>query len=204
VPGSDRGWDGGGRRLVVEALADVRAPLVVEVGCFLGLSARTWLKARPDLTLVCIDPWPEVDVRDWGVHDWPELFGAPLYETFLSGCWDYRDRLVPVRGTSPGALAEVAACGVRPHLVYIDGDHSYEAVRADLDACRRLFPRALLAGDDWLWSASHFPPRSVREAVQDHAADHGHEITAEGNTWVLSRPPAGAWERLARWWRRAA
>src|SRR5438105_1397650 len=78
-----RGWDGGGRDLIPAALAGVARPLILEVGSFLGLSARTWLDALPDATIVCVDPWPDgVDVRDWGLTEWPELFGRPLYETF--------------------------------------------------------------------------------------------------------------------------
>jgi hypothetical protein len=154
------------------------------------------------VTVVCVDPWPDVDVRDWGIHDWPELFGQRLAEVFLANCWDFRDRVVPVRGHSPAALAEVAACGLRPDVVYIDGDHGYEAVWADLAACARLFPRAVLSGDDWLWDATRFPPRSVREAVQDFAAAQGRSLHAEGNTWLLG-PRPGLWRRLLRRCRRA-
>jgi len=203
-----RGWDGGGRHLIPAALGDVVRPVILEVGSFLGLSARTWLDALPDAAVVCVDPWPAgADVTTWGITDWPELVGRPFYETFLSNCWDHRDRVIPVRGHSPEALREIAACGVRPDLVYLDGDHAYEAVLAELLLCAKLFPDAVLSGDDWLWTAERFPPRSVREAVQDYARPRGLTVTDRGNTWVLSRPAAapaaGLWRRLTGWLRRA-
>jgi hypothetical protein len=192
VEPSRRGWDGGGRHLVTEAIAAHGVRLVLEVGSFLGLSARTWLDSCPDLTVICLDPWPDLDVRQWGLHDWPELFDRKLYDVFLSSCWPYRERIIPYRGTSPAALRDLRARGVVPDLVYLDGDHSYQAVTTELTTCRRLFPEALLCGDDWTWTAEHFPPHSVREAVQDFAAGHGLEVVADGNTWRLDRRPGAA------------
>ena len=198
VAPSDRGWDCGGRELVTAALAARSARIVLEIGSFVGLSARTWLRAAPAATVICVDPWPDVDVRDWGIRDWPELAGQSLYDVFLSGCWPYRDRVIPVRGGSPGALEEIHAVGVRPDLVYIDGDHSHDAVWRDLWFCSRLFPNAVLCGDDWTWTGKHFPPKSVREAVLEFAASEGGRVEASGNTWVLHRSPPPL-RRVGRW-----
>jgi hypothetical protein len=184
---SERGWDGGGRDLVTRRLTERSVKVILEVGTFLGLSTRTWLKAAPQATVICVDPWYEYLHNDAGIRDWPELLGKNLYHLFLSSCWDYRDRIIPLRGTSPSALQVVADLGVRPDFVYIDGEHDYESAKTDIETCHRLFPQAVLTGDDWTWDEHTHPPRAVREAVEDFAAEKGWRVEARDNTWALDR-----------------
>jgi Methyltransferase domain len=91
----------------------------------------------------------------------PEL--APvlpqLYDAFLRGCWDYRDRIIPLRAKSVEGLQRVAQVRLVPDLIYIDADHQFESVCADLTAALDLFPSATVVGDDWNWE-------SVRKAVE--------------------------------------
>jgi hypothetical protein len=99
-----------------------------------------------------------------------------LYETFLANCWDYRQRIVPVRLDSLEGLAEVAQHGILPDVVYLDGDHTYEAVYADVQLIRRLFPAATLVGDDWDWEG-------VRAAVEQVARESGGRVGVHGTAW---------------------
>jgi predicted O-methyltransferase YrrM len=53
--------------------------------------------------------------------------------------------------------------------VYIDGDHTYEAVKADLEAyCRALKPGGLLTGDDY--GEAGWWDNGVTRAVDEFAA----------------------------------
>ncbi|MBS4009673.1 MAG: methyltransferase domain-containing protein, partial [Roseovarius sp.] len=47
----------GGRDIVLREIVAKDVRLMVEVGCFLGGSALQWLKAKPDLTVIGVDPW---------------------------------------------------------------------------------------------------------------------------------------------------
>jgi hypothetical protein len=187
LPPSTRGWDGGGRDIVTRRMVERRVGVVLEIGSFLGLSTRTWLSAVPDATIICIDPWYDHYDDDSGFRHWPDVVGKNIYHLFLSSCWEFRDRIIPVRGTSPTTLQVVADLGVQPDLVYIDGDHAYESAWCDIETSHRLFPRAILTGDDWTWDKHTHPPRAVREAVEDFAAARNWRVEASGNTWALDR-----------------
>lgn len=187
VAPSARGWDGGGRDIVTRRLVERSAKVVLEVGAFLGLSTRTWLSAVPGATVICIDPWYDHYDDDSGFRHWPDVVGKNIYHLFLSSCWEFRDRIIPVRGLSPISLEVVAEFGARPDLIYIDGAHEYGPVTTDLEAAHRLFPNAILTGDDWLWDGDPNKPRAVRAAVEDFAAARGWRVEASGNTWALDR-----------------
>jgi hypothetical protein len=187
VPPSRRGWDGGGRDLVTRRLVANNVKVVLEVGSFLGLSTRLWLDAVPDAVAVCIDPWFDRYDDDSGFRHWPDVVGKNIYHLFLSSNWEYRDRIVPVRGLSPAMLDVVADLGVKPDLIFIDGLHDYDSVTTDIETCHRLWPDAILTGDDWTHDKHTFPPRAVREAVEDFAARKGWRVDARDNTWALDR-----------------
>jgi hypothetical protein len=110
---------------------------------------------------------------------------VPGRPTFLANMWDYRTRLFPLRMTSLEGLAAIERLGAQPDLIYVDADHSADAVTHDLAACTRLFPGALLVGDDWQWP-------SVQEAVRCHASTHGLVVHAHAheNWWWLEATPA--------------
>ena len=183
----DRGWDGGGREIVTRRLAERSTKIILEVGSVLGLSTRAWLRAAPDATIVCVDPWFDFYEDDSSIREWSDVMGKNIYHLFLSSCWEFRDRLVPVRGFSPGALHTVADFGVRPDLIYIDGNHDYESVLTDLESAHRLFPDAILTGDDWIWNGDSHAPFAVQKAVGEFAAARGWRVEARENTWAMDR-----------------
>ena len=67
-----------------------------------------------------------------------------------------------------------------------DADHSEPAVLAELREVRRLFPAAVVCGDDWQWLG-------VRRAVMAFAAEAGVEVAShpKENWWLLeTRAPS--------------
>lgn len=169
---------------------------MVEVGAFLGGSAKTWLAAHPGLSLICIDPWQ----GDWwtdyarknGREDLAKIFSEPdgPFQAFVSMVWDYRDRIIPVRGYSPAALEEIHAYGIQPDLLFLDSDKSGE----DLEVWQKLFPRAQITGDDWNWgSDGSFP---IQDAVTEFSDRHGYAIESRQSTWVLHPMPLSVRERV--------
>jgi hypothetical protein len=150
--------------------------LIVELGSWLGRSTRFLANLAPGATVIAIDHW---DGSPEHRKD-PELSPLlpKLYETFLSECWDYRDQIVPVRVPSVEGLHRVAQAGIEPEVIYIDSDHSFDAVREDLTAALDLFPRATIVGDDWDWEG-------VRTAVETVAKDRSLRFETLSPAWRI-------------------
>lgn len=192
--------------------------LVVEIGAFVGGSVRQWLSVSPDVVVVAIDPWPQIE----GPHAFYD--GHPvgrvharqlrepegLFHAFLATLWEDRERVIPVRGTGDRMLPALHALGVRPDLIFIDADKQ----AAEIALCDELFPEALVSGDDWLWcDGKRFPSQ---QPVRDSARRRGRVLKVVSNTWLIDdRPwslaerclwlaglPTAARRRLTAWRRR--
>lgn len=73
--------------------------------------------------------------------------------------------------------------------VYIDGDHTYAAVRADLDAFYPLVRAGgAVAGDDY--GMVGWWEDGVRRAVDEFAAAEGCELKVMGNQFLITKPGA--------------
>jgi hypothetical protein len=186
------GWplDGGGRQLVTKLIQKKNLSLQVEIGTFLGDSAKKWLDSHPALILICVDPWEGSDywvdyARKHNREDLANIFKEPdgIYHAFLSLMWNYRERIIPVKGYSPEKLYELHDLGVFPEIFYLDGTKTGD----ELDVCESLFPNAIITGDDWTWSNGEGYP--IRETVKGFANKNGYLYQAFRATWLLKRPP---------------
>ena len=72
--------------------------------------------------------------------------------------------------------------------VYIDGNHSKDFVRQDLELTwRALRPGGYVTGDDYFWKNLDESP-GVREAVDDFAAEHALRVEPIGGQFLLRKP----------------
>lgn len=173
----DHGWLKPSTREFLKAAITSETQLAVELGSWLGLSTRFIADCAPQATVIAIDHWrgsPEHQDN----QQWAAMLGG-LFETFLANCWEYRQRLIPLRVTTLDGLCIVARRGLKPDLIYLDADHGFEAVTADFEYVLDAFPRAAIVGDDWQW-------QSVREAVLAVAKRRGLLIEACDNAWRLA------------------
>jgi hypothetical protein len=193
--------DYGGRDLITNLIARRKLRMVLELGVFLGGSARQWLMASPDVLVVAVDPWPEITSATHqfyfnhpiGRRHWDQLT-APHggYRTFLSSLWNLRQRIVPVRAGSMTVLPELHALGLRPDLVYLDTDKTGQ----EISLCEALFPEALISGDDWYWQdGRQFP---IRVPVTESCRRRGYHQKQVDNTWLIDSHPWTWQERLIR------
>src|SRR5262249_45939740 len=139
APGQEQGWLGEGSELMLGRSLSAKTRLGGELGSWLGLSPRYIAEHAPRATVVSVDTWegsPEHKTQERFAKLLPKLF-----ETFQARCWDYRDRVVPLRATTLDGLRRVHESGAEPDFVYVDAEHSYEAVAAELNLTRELFPR---------------------------------------------------------------
>jgi hypothetical protein len=173
------GWFGAGTDTILARILPERARVVVELGAWLGMSTRHIAKCAPDATVISVDHWEGSPEHQSGPQFQRML--PTLYESFLSECWDYRDRIIPLRSSTIDGLRTIARYGIEPDLIFIDAEHSYEAVTNELELANELFPQARLVGDDFDW-------RGVQEAVQNFARRNGFNVDRDGaRGWALSR-----------------
>lgn len=180
VPTDDHGWFINGSTL--GKFVSPQNKVVVELGSWLGSSTRFILQHAINAKVIAIDHWSN-DIKDYGNGGSTDASSDPgiekigtLWETFLVNCWDYKDRLYPVRAYTQDGLKKLKDYDIVADVVYIDASHSYEDVLADITLSRELWPNAQIVGDDYAWE-------SVRRAVHEYADENGFKVVAEENCW---------------------
>lgn len=148
---------------------------IIEIGCWLGKSTIDLARALPENgKIYAIDHWKGSNEQT-GWH--PSL--PFLYEQFLSNIIraGLTDKVILLRMDS---LEAAGILMVQPDLIYLDSDHSAEAVYSDLCAWYPFVKgKGILCGDDWyVWP-------SVREAVQRFARENHLTIDTYANFWRL-------------------
>lgn len=171
-----RNWLFPSTREVLEKTVPPDARVIVELGSFTGRSTRFLADHAATAIVIAVDHWRGSSDM---ANDAEVVALLPrLYETFLAECWLYRDRVVPVRRPSIEGLREIAEAGLRPDVIFIDADHTYDAVRADLSCALDLFPQARIVGDDWNWDG-------VCQAVQEVCRERDLQYEAHGIGWRI-------------------
>lgn len=163
-----------------------RDGIVLEIGAWTGKTSLHILE-RPALRLVAVDIWTDrPTVLDTYWPSWraektmvPGDTPKSLYQTNL---WDHRGRVVCVQGDSVAGMLAVAACGVRPDLVYIDADHGRAAVSRDVTVAVECFPDALMSGHDYQNNDGSLDG-PVAHAVNQYAQEHGLTVQHIGKVW---------------------
>jgi len=116
---------------------------IVEIGSLYGASARAMLD-NSAAHLWCIDSWRGSDTKPKrGFVSTEEHF-----QTFLENISDVRERVTVLKMYSRGAVGLLPAQSF--DLVFIDADHSYDAVRFDIQHFAPLVkPGGILCGHDY-------------------------------------------------------
>jgi hypothetical protein len=159
-----------------------------EIGVFMGWMSK-FLLHRPDIHLTMVDPW-EADGSSYadGTGDFHAELSAEQQSRCMESALDATefaaDRRTVLRKRSVDAAREVADGSL--DFVFIDGDHSYEGVRADIAAWRgKVKPGGLLGGHDY--ASPKFP--GVADAVDEFAILEGLKLDlAEDRTWFVRVP----------------
>jgi GT2 family glycosyltransferase/SAM-dependent methyltransferase/Flp pilus assembly protein TadD len=154
------------RHVVMQELVRLQAsrrpgcPLrILEVGSWAGGSAITWAEALKRYAgggeVLCVDPWkpyfkmadrPDVPVYRRMAE---ALERDTIYDLFLHNvkAAGHADIVTPLRGQSTERLPTLPRGEF--DIVFVDGDHSYRAVVADLKAAKELVREGgILCGDD--------------------------------------------------------
>lgn len=117
---------------------------VVEIGSYVGQS--TTMFADEVKQVISVDPFMnDYDDNDGACHaaDIPTV----VYQKFLDNTSSYKN-IAHIRKTSDDAINDLL--GQQVDLIYIDGIHTYEQVKKDIENYRKILkPGGLMCGHDY-------------------------------------------------------
>ena len=188
-----QGWDSK-HTIFDEIISHVKPELIVEVGTWKGASAihMAQICKRHGLQteIVCIDTW----LGNW--QHWSRLAGVGsrddlkiinghphLYYQFMSNVIHsgFTQTITPLSLTGVAGAKLFEHYGIRPEIIYIDGDHEYESVFFDLRLwLKQMAPNGVLIGDDYNWPG-------VRKAADELAMEENLYMKTHGQKFPLRR-----------------
>jgi len=155
--------------------------LICEIGVHRGVFAEFLYSLMPAV-LVLIDPF--VGTVPSGDQDGNNVVSVDLEKAYV----EMEKRIRPLkniklhRGYSQDVLPQYTDYTF--DVVYIDGDHSYEGVKRDLElSLRKVKPGGYICGHDYemnFLKTAHRYDFGVKQAVDEFCKAHGLEITAKG------------------------
>jgi beta-1,4-mannosyl-glycoprotein beta-1,4-N-acetylglucosaminyltransferase len=158
-------------------------PVVIEVGSWKGRSTRSWGDNSCG-KVYAIDHWKGTeDERETFHIEVKEMNGDKIYFTFLSNNYDLIEngKVLPIRMDSINAAKFLTDKGIQADMIFIDGGHTYEEVKKDIDIWLPLVKETgFIAGHDY-FHEHHWP--GVKQAVTERFKE---DIYVEPNTsiWI--------------------
>jgi predicted O-methyltransferase YrrM len=164
---------------------------IVEVGCWLGKSAA-YLARELQLCgktnkIYCVDNWQGGP----GLEAKVQALGGPagVFQQFITNMAPYRNIVIPLLMNSTDAAALFSPESVA--AVFIDADHSYDQVLADIRAWMpRVMPGGMIFGHDYVPSHPVSAAGVVR-AVDEYFADKALELCPVSRVWKHVKPAFG-------------
>ncbi len=157
-----------------------------EVGVFCGHTAEALLRELPELRLWMVDPWrPYAGHSSIGDQTAEELQQA--METALFWTEFAADRRFVLREPSPAAATRFQDATL--DFVFIDGNHRYESVCADIHAWwPKLRSGGLLIGHDYATGRDAEGIWGVRRSVDEFVSMNQKELhVGRDGTWCVQR-----------------
>lgn len=171
-------------KAILSRIKDVENPIGVEVGTFAGDLSKRLLR-RNDLKLYLVDSWKKHEKNSqYAANDFHGRLSLSQQESYYNQTIEVtrfaKDRVSIVRKDSLEAVNDFEDQSL--DFVFLDADHTYEAIKADIEAW---YPKVkvggYLCGHDY---ANHeFPAWGVEKAVSELceskklAVDLGYNFT---------------------------
>ena len=159
----------------------------VEVGSWFGRStaylATEIANSGKNIRLYAVDTWKGAASDAAGMAHTVAQHGGSVKEVFLANIKPVHDYVVPVEKTSSEAAATFENKSL--DFVFIDADHFYESVVADIKAwLPKVKPGGVLAGHDYLNARGYGVIQAVNELLPGHTVRNPS----------CSKPLAASWE----------
>lgn len=174
----------------------------VEVGVHRGATSAMLLREFHNLHLTLIDEWttypPEHPYRQSG-DGCAKFTEAEQRANMLAAIEAVRfasNRAYVIRGNSEYAIEEryngrerEVLASAHPHFVFVDGNHTYEAVADDIRRWWPLIrPGGIIAGHDWGHPRDQRGVWGVTKAVVEFVGREGLMAAAVGEVWWVKKP----------------
>lgn len=164
--------------------------IVLEIGCWKGRSTHALISALSTLTsysiLYCVDNWSKADHRETGeirVEAKGEFY-SNIYNLSIDTNYDH----AIIQDLSSTAFYQFAVdTGLRPDIIFLDADHSYEAVKKDLkNYWDILKDGGIFLGHDY--RAGETPTNGVRRAVNEKFKKSNVKLIKGGSIFQVNKP----------------
>lgn len=157
--------------------------VVIEIGSYAGESAEIFLKSGKVSTIFCIDPWENgYDNSD------ESSFKAPM--DFVESIFDektkpFGEKVIKLK--MPAEQAYSLIDNDLADLVYLDGEHSYEANEKYLNLYnQKLKNNGYMCGHDWGFGELGKTGHSQTEAIRLFFGSEPIEVFPD-NSWVYKK-----------------
>jgi predicted O-methyltransferase YrrM len=155
--------------------------LFVEIGCWLGKSTcylgHAIQGSGKKIRLVAVDTW-KGSANEPGLLAAVEQAGGSVFGLFWRNMREAGLEWLVEAVVRPSVEAAGLVADGSCDFVFIDADHTYEAVRADIAAWRsKVKAGGILAGHDWCVY------EDVRKAVTEGFGAPGRGFQTMGNVW---------------------
>lgn len=181
-PKSDHGWLGpANRRQLKKILDEVDPMIVIELGSWLGKSARFFVE-NSRAVVICIDTWKGSRVHQRKKFRDQHL--KTLWKSFLSTNRKYKDRILPIKmSTLEASTLDLP----KADLIYVDACHYTLDVYGDLCSYYRfLSDGGVICGDDYI-QRSRRRRFHVKKAVDHFAKKYSFDVLVDRGFWKFER-----------------
>lgn len=166
----------------VRALPSGKRPVVVEVGAWVGRSTACLCEIiaanPPAVDHYVVDTW-EGTLNEAKHAELIKELKKPLFEVFIANMFNagHLPFIRPIQMPSLSAASLFPARFI--DFCYIDADHSFQAVKNDLNAWYpKMAKNGLLAGHDYGWG-------EVALAVDLFARENGLKVESQQASWKI-------------------
>ena len=167
---------------VAVALDTPTPKTIVEIGVYKGQTSKKLRFLFPKANLILVDPYEYNPDHKGKMYDqnstqdkWDALFKT-VRQRFIAD-----EKMFFWRETSSEAATTLQGLNIKPTIVFIDADHRYDAVVADIRAWLPLIkPGGFLCGHDYSGQGNN---QEVRRAVNDTLGADSIFV-ADNKVWI--------------------
>ena len=145
----------------------------LEIGSFEGQGTNYFIDnflSGKNSRITCIDPWIKYGEASLAkMNEWDDVMNESTYNIFCSNVKHNIDKIIIHRGFSIDILPQINDLY---DFIYVDGDHSKEAVYKDaILSFEKLKINGILIFDDYLWENNGQSPKIAIDKFLDEYND---------------------------------